>query len=280
MPERREFGLSALSRSWIHNSRRGCFLTAASPNVQWIFYTVNKVFACKDDAGRNLFSLAITCQLFQLIKRKKAVLNCSISLLRRKASILAQNHTSAFFRPRQTFVYLTTSRGCFISVNLFLFHYLSKQHSVLYFFKGIGFGSAFHLVWILYKTILSEILLEGGEGSREQMERTHHHQFDFSPATWSTRINYSNCSFLHAGEVEWQGRVPVFSPPTPNWLKGLYLNNGSLSPVCSAGWCSSGCFFIVKLITQFLNAEPSQQAAERLARWLGCYLGVPELAAP
>lgn len=51
-----------------------CFLTAALPNVQWIFCTVNKILACKDGAGRSLFSLAIACQLFRLSKRRKAVL--------------------------------------------------------------------------------------------------------------------------------------------------------------------------------------------------------------
>lgn len=151
MPEIREFGLSALSRSWFHNSRRGCFLTSASPNVQWIFYTVNKVFACKNGAGRNLFSLAIACQLFNL-SRKKAVLNCSISLLRRKASISAQNHIWLFFGQRETFVYLTTSRGYFIPISLFLFHHLSKQHSVVYFFflrykLWQCLSSCLHLVW-------------------------------------------------------------------------------------------------------------------------------------
>lgn len=142
----------------------------------------------------------------------------------------------------------------------------------------MGFGSAFHLAWLLYETILSAVHLEGGE----HMERTQH-QFDFPPGTWSTTSNYCNSvSLVHLLLLEWLSDKEEFLFFSPNsiWPKGLYLNNGSLSSVFSASWCSSGCFFIVKLITQFLNAEPSQQAAEWLARWLGCYLGVPELATP
>ena len=85
-------------------AERCCFLTAALPNVQCILYTVNKVLACKDDAGRSLCSLAIACQLFQLTKWKKSCLSCCTSLPRRKASILvsifAQIHLQWFFRSR------------------------------------------------------------------------------------------------------------------------------------------------------------------------------------
>lgn len=129
---------------------------------------------------------------------------------------------------------------------------------------------------------LSVVPLEGCKGIMEQMEGMGH-QFGFPPVTWSSRSKYSSSVslFISCCLGGWMIREnSLFSPPTPIRLKGLYLNNGSCSPVCFASWCSSACFFIVKLITQFLHVKPSQQAAEWLSRWQDCCLGVPELTTP
>jgi len=126
------------------------------------------------------------------LSREKSCLNCYTSLPRRKASILAsifrQNHLWWFFRPRQTSVYLTTTRGHFFPTNLNLFHHLHKNSVVHLFFYKV-WVLAVHFVCFLYETIPSAFSLEGGEGSMEQMERREHHQFNFPPATRSNDSN-------------------------------------------------------------------------------------------
>lgn len=154
-------------------------LTAALPNVQRMFYTVNTVLLVKTVLGE-VYSLMSTVPITKI----EICLNFCTSLPRMKTSISAYFFcikSSAVILQARLDSYPTYS---FFNPNSHQFYHLHKHSAVTinFCFKvWVVFGSSFHLVQFVYETILSVVPLERGKRSVKWIEGTGQHQIVFPP---------------------------------------------------------------------------------------------------